>query len=73
MKVFRTVADAAKLMDTPRRTIYDWISEGRITHRSSRSGILVDLAELEQLRDLQQSRGRLPRVARKAGMHYISD
>lgn len=61
--VLLTVKDAAKLSQVPVRTIYEWLSEERLTSalpEGKKRGTMVNLPEIEQLASLRKA-GRLPR------------
>jgi hypothetical protein len=49
LHVHSTVPEAAKLYQMPERTLYDWVAEGRCTHRRTAGRITVDLGEVDQL------------------------
>ncbi len=59
------VREAARLAHIPVRTIYLWIAEERLLAYGPRRSQKVDLVEVEQLRDLRRSGGRLPKLAKK--------
>lgn len=64
--VLLTVKDASKLSQVPVRTIYEWISEERLTFTlpaGKTRGTMVNLPEIEQLAKLRKA-GRLPRFDR---------
>lgn len=60
------VREAAHLAHIPVRTIYLWIAEERLTVNRISRGRLVNLAEVEQLRDLRGHGGRLRRLDKAA-------
>lgn len=60
-----TVRDAARLAHIPVRTIYLWIAEERLTMGRESRGRLVNLVEVEQLRDLRGRGGRLPKLDKR--------
>jgi excisionase family DNA binding protein len=57
-----TVREAARLAHIPTRTIYLWIAEERLTMERESRGRLVNLIEVEHLRDLRLPSGRIRRV-----------
>jgi excisionase family DNA binding protein len=63
MRILVTVPDAAERLKLPVRTVYDWVTDGRITSISlGPRRTLVDLDEVDRLCELREARGgRLPR------------
>lgn len=58
-----TVDQVAAGTGVPRRTIYQWVVEERLTidHRTGDNTLLIDPQEVIELMDMRRA-GRLPRV-----------
>lgn len=63
MRILVPVREAAARLKIPVRTVYDWVTDGRLTSVSlGPRRTLVDLDEVDRLGELREQRGgRLPR------------